>query len=321
LTQRATVQCAAQRLESGLFQEPRDVVRRRAECLGRNAAPGEYVADPQQVPLAHGLVVNQKGDPAQAGHALDLDTGAAANTHVHVLPCGTVAGAHLSGGPHQAAENLAHLRHLLGRVHVGMGHRLDQGHPQPVGEVNPLVPHVGHLATGILLQPQLVNADFPALIRYPAVHPDDRRALKTGGDAAVEVLLAGHVELVHQLEIQHQGHLEGDVQGLLVQHERRRVVHFVGAYRVAIDAVDDLLLGLELHQRGAVVLAQLRERRPHVPQDLGVVLVAVETGGTPAEYLLVGEQLLVDLQTGAQADFRVVLRRHLIEGFELEHLQ
>ncbi len=120
------------------------------------------------------------------------------------------------------------------------------------------------------------------------------------------------------LQAVEHGDAEGDVEGLLVDHERRRVVHLVGADRLPVDAVDDLLLGLELHQGRAVVLAQLGQGRPHVAEDLGVVLLAVAAGRAAAEELLLGQELLVDLEAGAEADLGVVRRGHLAEGLELE---
>ena len=104
----------------------------------------------------------------------------------------------------------------------------------------------------------------------------------------------------------------------LVHLERRRVVHLVGADRLPVDPVDDLLLGLELHEGGAVVLAELGEGRPHVAEDLGVVLVAVAAGRAAAEELLLGQELLVDLEAGAEADLGVIRVGHLGEGLEDE---
>ena len=97
---------------------------------------------------------------------------------------------------------------------------------------------------------------------------------------------------------------------------RRRVVHLVGADGLPLDAVDDFLPGLELHQGRAVVFAQLGQGRPHVAQDLGVVGRAVMAGRAAAEELPLGQELLVDFQAGLEADGGVVLGGHLGEGLE-----
>ena len=70
--------------------------------------------------------------------------------------------------------------------------------------------------------------------------------------------------------------------------------------------VDDVLPGLELHQRGAVVLAELREGGPHVAQHLAVVRGGVVARRAAAEHLRFGEQLLVDLEAADKADLFVV---------------
>ena len=93
---------------------------------------------------------------------------------------------------------------------------------------------------------------------------------------------------------------------VLVHQERRRIVHLVGADVEMVQEIDDLLLGLELHQRGAVVLAQFAERGPHVAQHFAVVGLGVEAGGAAAEELMFGEELLMHFQSGDQADGLIV---------------
>ena len=105
---------------------------------------------------------------------------------------------------------------------------------------------------------------------------------------------------------------------MLVDHERRRVVHLVGADRLPVDPVDDLLLRFELHEGRAIVFAELGQRRPHVAEDLGVVFIAVASGRTAAEKLLFGQDLLVDLEAGAESNLRVIGVGHLGERLELE---
>ncbi|MCK7518234.1 MAG: hypothetical protein MZV64_11195 [Ignavibacteriales bacterium] len=140
---------------------------------------------------------------------------------------------------------------------------------------------VADLAAGVLLEAELDDRDAAVLVRDGAVDAEDGRALEAGRDAAVEVLLAGDVDLVDEVEAVEQGDAEGPVEGLLVDHERRRVVHLVGADRLPVDPVDDLLAGLELHQGRAVVLAELGQGRPHVAEDLGVV--ACRCSGRPGQ--------------------------------------
>jgi len=67
-----------------------------------------------------------------------------------------------------------------------------------------------------------------------------------------------------------------------------------------------VLPGLELHERGAVVDAELRERGTHVAQHHAVVGAGVPAGGAVAEELPLGEELLVHLQPGNEPDRGVV---------------
>ena len=69
-----------------------------------------------------------------------------------------------------------------------------------------------------------------------------------------------------------------------------------------------MLAGLELHERGAVVDAELGERRPHVAQHRAVVRARVAAGRAVAEELPLGEQLLVNLEPAHEADRGVVER-------------
>ena len=238
---------------------------------GREAAAQQLVAQPQQVHLPHRLAVDQPRRPAGLGHALDLHPPPAAHRDVDVLPARAHADAHVAGAAAHAADEQDRLRHLVRRPQVRARHRLDQRHAEAVGAPDDQVALVGDLAAGVLLDADLRDRELAAAERQPAVHADDRGALEAGRDRAVEVLLARDVHLVDDVAPEHQALLDGDVHRLLVDQERRRVVHLVGADVLLVEEVDDVLLGLELHQRGAVVLAQLRERRAHVAQHLAVV--------------------------------------------------
>ena len=144
---------------------------------------------------------------------------------------------------------------------------------------------------------------FFRLERDLALDAQDAGALEAGGDAAVEVLLARDVELADDVGLEQQRHLHGDLQGLAVEQEGRRVVDLVGAGGLVLDAVDHDLAGLELHQRRAVVFAELGKGRPHVADDLGVVIgvVVVAAGRAVAEKLFVGLQLLVHFQAALES--------------------
>jgi len=179
------------------------------------------------------------------------------------------------------------------------------------------VPAVADLAAGILFDADLPDAHRAVAEGHLAVGADDGGTLEAGGDAAVQVLLAGDVHFADDVAAQQHRHQQAAVQGQVVHLEGRGVVHLVGADRLAVQQVDDLLARLELHQRGAVVLAHLRERRAHVAQDLGVVVVAVvAAGGAAAEQLAHGQQLLVDLQPAAEAQGGVVVVRQCAPGRE-----
>jgi hypothetical protein len=103
------------------------------------------------------------------------------------------------------------------------------------------------------------------------------------------------VHLIDDVHVHHQAQLDGDVDGFLVDEEGRRIVHLVGADVDPVQEVDDLLLGLELHERGAVILPELGESGPHVPEHLAVMGGCVDARRAAAEELLPGEELLVHL--------------------------
>ncbi len=207
---------------------------------------------------------------------------------------------HFSRDPDELAQDLRHLGDFPGRPHVRIGDGLDQRHAQAVGLVDTAVPAVAHLPAGILLEAKLADADPAVLVGDPAVRAQDGRSLEAGGDAAVEVLLPGDVELAHDIAAEEQGHFEGDVERLLVELEGRRIVHLVGADVLGVELVNDLFVGLEFHEGGAVVLAELGEGRAHMAQHLRVVSLVVLAGRAAAEQLLTGVELLVDLEAGLE---------------------
>ena len=272
------------------------------------AAAMQLVAQPEQVVLADALVVHEPDGEACARHSLDLDAAAAANRHVHVLTAGADARPDAAGGPRGQAAQQDRVAHLLGRPQLRPGHGLGERHAQAIGAPHDAVALVRHLAARVLLDAHVGHREPPALERQPAVDADDRRALEARGNRAVEVLLPGDVHLVDDVHVHHQAQLDRHVDGLLVHQERRRVVHLVRADVEVVQEVDDLLLRLELHERRAVVLAELGERGPHVAEHLAVVVFGVEAGGAAAEQLVRGQELLVHLEAGYEADRFVVER-------------
>ncbi len=178
---------------------------------------------------------------------------------------------------------------------------------------------IAHLAAGVLLEAELDDADGTILVGNRPVDADNGGALETGGNGAIEVLLASDVQLVDHDAVVEHGDAEGDVKGLFIELEGRGIVHLISADGLAVDLVDDLFFRLEFHQRGPVVLAQLRKRRPHVAENLRVIIRAIAACGTAAEELLGGQELLMDFETGFEADSGVIVGLHLFKGFEGRH--
>src|SRR4030042_5022494 len=96
---------------------------------------------------------------------------------------------------------------------------------------------VGYLTTGILLEAQLDDPDFFMAERDLPLDAQDAGALEAGGNAAVQVLLAGDMELADDIGFEQQGHFHGDLQGPAVEQERRRVVDLVSAGGFIFDTV------------------------------------------------------------------------------------
>lgn len=111
------------------------------------------------------------------------------------------------------------LGRLAGGEHVGIGDHLHQRHAQAVGGVDAHVPGVGDLAAGILLDAELDDSYLLAAQRDLALDAQDAGALEAGGNAAVEVLLAGDVQLADDVALQQQRRLDGDLHGLAVDAE------------------------------------------------------------------------------------------------------
>ena len=282
------------------------------QCFVGHAAALQFAADAQQVQLAVGLVVHQPGQTLVVAHALDLDPPAAGHGHVHVLPGRAPTAprtrAHTGDVRHQPRARLQ----FQGRVELGLGHHLGQRHSQTVGPEDDAMSDVADLAAAVLLERELpdaqgaIDAQFRDAEGDLAVQSDHRRALEARGDRSVQVLLAHDVQFVDRIEIEQVGDLERDPHRLVVDLEGRRVVHLVGAHAATVEQVDDLLARLELHERGAVVLAELAQRGTHVAQHFGVGVVGVVTRRAPAEEFGRRVELLVDLEPTHESELVVV---------------
>ena len=208
---------------------------------------------------------------SRPGHALDFHPLPAAHADVHVLAAGADAGANPAGVRATSPQSSDGVADFLRRDQLGPRDGFRQRHPQAVGAPDDAVAPVLHLAAGVLFERDVGDRELAALEGKAAVEAHDGRALEAGGNAAVQILFAGDVDLVDDVHAHREADFDGHVQRRLVHEERRRVVHLVGADVQVVQEIDDLLLRLELHQRGAVVLAQFAERRPHVAQHLAVV--------------------------------------------------
>ena len=114
---------------------------------------------------------------------------------------------------------------------------------------------VANLAAGVLFDAQLDEADIFLRQLEQAFHAHDGGTLEACRDGAVEVLFTGDMHFAHNVQVRTQGDDDGVVQGLAVNRERRSVIDVVGAGGAVLDAVDDFLLRLELHQGCAIVFA------------------------------------------------------------------
>jgi hypothetical protein len=80
--------------------------------------------------------------------------------------------------------------------------------------------------------------------------------------------------------------------------------------------IDNFFLRLEFHQCGAVILAQFGQGGAHMAEDFRVERIAVQTGRTAAEEFFGSENLLMDFESGFEADRGVVVRGHFTKRFE-----
>ncbi len=246
-------------------------------------------------------------------HPFHLNPASPFAADVDIFAGGADAGAYLSRAPVEEPYVLGSLGQLIGGEAVGVGHRLYQRHAQPVSLVYTLVAYVRHLAAGVLLEAQLYQPHLLVFKLQLTLDADDGRPLKAGRNAAVEVLFPGDVHLAHHIHPCCQGYADGYLQGLRVDGEGRGIVDLIGAGRLVVDAVGNLLARLELHEGGAVVYSHLAERGPHMTYHLGIVIVVVMVypRRTAAEELAFCLQLLMYLQSRFEAYPLIIFKRSL----------
>jgi len=245
---------------------------------------------------------------AGLGYALDLHPAATPDGDIDVLATGTHADSNMTGGTANAADEQNGRLDFFRRRELRSSDGFNEGHSQSIGTPDRQVSPVLDFAAAVLLDAHLNDRQLATAEGQAAIDSDDGRTLKAGGNRAIQVLLAGDVDLVHDIAAQHQTLLDGDVHGPPVDHEGGCVIHLVGADVALVEEIDDVLLRLELHQGRTVVLPQLGERGTHMPQHDAVVELCVESRGTPAEHLLFGEELLVNLQPDSQPYLLVIDR-------------
>jgi len=159
----------------------------------------EQVFDPEQGLLTKGLIVGEQRDPTDAGHPFDLDPGASGHRDVDILAgCANP----FSGGP-AATGNEADVSGCFGSFpgseHIRIGDRFDERHTESVGIVDPLMTMVRNFAAAIFLHAELDHADSFIGDWKAAFDAQNAGTLKAGGNAAVQILLAGDVHLPHNV--------------------------------------------------------------------------------------------------------------------------
>ena len=212
----------------------------------------------------------------------------------------------MAGGTTDPADEQDGLLHFFRCVELGLGDGFDQWHPETVGPPDDEMPPVGDFATAVFLDAHLSDGQLAVAKRESPVDADDGGALESRRDGAVQILLAGDVDLVDDVATQHQTLLDGDVDSPWIDQKRWRVVHLVGTDIALVEQIDDVLPGLELHQSRPVVLAQFGQGRSHVTKNSAVVGLGVEPCRAAAEHLLLGQELLMHLESDSQADLTVV---------------
>ncbi len=119
------------------------------------------------------------------------------------------------------------------------------------------------------------------------------------------------MHFAHDVHPGRKGDAYGYLQGLVINGERGSVVDLIGACRLVIQAVGDLLACSELHQCRTVIDAHLTECGPHMADDLRVVFVVtvVDPGRATAEELALRLKLLMNLKTRLEPYPLIIIKR------------
>ena len=131
---------------------------------------------------------------------------------------------------------------------------------------------------------------------------DDGGTLESSRYTPIQVLLSCDMQLADDARLEEQCNLHRDGERITVDGKWWSIVDIVGARRLAFEPIGYVLPRLELHQSRAVVLPQLAQSRAHMPDDFGIVVILplIQTGRAATEQLLLGLQLLMDLQAAAK---------------------
>ena len=263
------------------------------------AAFPKGVADGKEGNLPLDLAAHHLGDQVEVLDALDLHPGAAGNRDVDVLPDRPEAALHPAGRAEHHPDMPRDLLDGLGGMHAGCGGDLDERDPQAVeGEGLALHP----------LRRLFFEADRldPAAAGKGAGERDECRPLEPAGVRAVDDEFPHRLHLLDRGHPEHLCYREADLERLGVQRGRGLLVVLHQADRI-VGVVAELPDEFHLLTCRTVDLAKLALRRPEVAVELpGPLRGLPEAGRAPAEEFLGGVELLVDLDTGLEAELLVV---------------
>ena len=240
--------CGAKVIELRVGDKLRDVLVLETYILGiAQPTAAQFIPQFQQIDLSSRLAVNQGRRQAGFGYALDLDSAPASDRNVDVLPARSHADANMPGRTTDPANAQNRLFNFLGCSQVRPRHRLDQRHAESVGAPDDEVAAVRNLATAVLFDADLRDRDAPVPEGNTALYADDCSPLESRWNRSVEILLASDMNLVDDVAAEHQALLDGDVNGLLVDGERWRIVHLIGTDVRLVEQINDVFFRLELH--------------------------------------------------------------------------
>ena len=148
------------------------------------------------------------GKSAVMGHALDLDPAPAGHRHVHVLAGRADASTHLPARPRDVGDQPPAGLEFVRRAEVGFGHDLGERHAEPIRAERNAMADVRHLAAGVFFERELTDAQLAVQTEFGHAKGDNagqsqhRGALEPRRNRAVEVLLAHHVQLGDQVQVE-----------------------------------------------------------------------------------------------------------------------